>query len=393
MSCATAASAPGVCRIGYQSCDDSTAQAGIFDEGKCTANAKLTRRTTGGDGVGPFTRAAPTGQIPIANRAGLAMISPTNSDIGLTHATPLTPEGLVASLYPTGKRNYVRIFPREDAQAAAAALFARDAGAHRVAVLQRRWIRARGRLPTSRAPRADSGSMCCRRADGTRKPAATTGSRTRLRGPIPMLSTWPDCSTGTAARVIRNLRAKLPSSGSSSPTMASCRSPRSSRAPDPRRTASHVTRSGPVPQIGFHPEGRQFVAQFAATQGTRPVYFESVYAAQAAELLLDAIARADGSRESVVAALRRTRVKRGLLGGIAFDSEGDITRAPGDRLSRAARRRLRAGLEHGGRADPAYHQRPFRAPPLGEKAARARAAWRTRWSCSATVVARRAASA
>jgi ABC-type branched-subunit amino acid transport system substrate-binding protein len=58
------------------------------------------------------------------------------------------------------------------------------------------------------------------------------------------------------------------------------------------------------------------------------VYFESVYAAQAAELLLDAIARAGGSRESVVAALRRTRVKRGLLGGIAFDSEGDMKRAP-----------------------------------------------------------------
>jgi ABC-type branched-subunit amino acid transport system substrate-binding protein len=58
------------------------------------------------------------------------------------------------------------------------------------------------------------------------------------------------------------------------------------------------------------------------------VYFESVYAAQAAELLLDAIARSNGSRESVVAALRRTHVERGLLGGIAFDSEGDMTRAP-----------------------------------------------------------------
>ena len=31
----------GRLRIGYQSCDDSTAQAGIFDEAKCAANAKL----------------------------------------------------------------------------------------------------------------------------------------------------------------------------------------------------------------------------------------------------------------------------------------------------------------------------------------------------------------
>ena len=56
------------------------------------------------------------------------------------------------------------------------------------------------------------------------------------------------------------------------------------------------------------------------------MYFESVYAAQAAELLLDAIAHSDGTRDSVVAALRRTRLKRGLLGSIAFNSEGDMTR-------------------------------------------------------------------
>jgi ABC-type branched-subunit amino acid transport system substrate-binding protein len=88
-----------------------------------------------------------------------------------------------------------------------------------------------------------------------------------------------------------------------------------------------ITRAGLAPD-SLPREGRQFVAQFAATQGTRPVLFESVYAAQSAELLLDAIARSDGTRDSVVAALRRTRVERGLLGSIAFDAEGDITRAP-----------------------------------------------------------------
>jgi ABC-type branched-subunit amino acid transport system substrate-binding protein len=95
----------------------------------------------------------------------------------------------------------------------------------------------------------------------------------------------------------------------------------------PAARGIYITLSGL--SLGSLPrEGRHFVAQFAATQGTRPVYFESVYAAQSAELLLDAIARSDGSRDSVVAVLRRTRVERGLLGSIAFDSEGDMTRAP-----------------------------------------------------------------
>ena len=95
----------------------------------------------------------------------------------------------------------------------------------------------------------------------------------------------------------------------------------------PAARGVHITLSGLAPD-SLPREGRHFVAQFAATQGTRPVYFESVYAAQSAELLLDAIARSDGTRDSVVAALRRSRLERGLLGSIAFDSEGDVTHAP-----------------------------------------------------------------
>ena len=49
------------------------------------------------------------------------------------------------------------------------------------------------------------------------------------------------------------------------------------------------------------------------------------YAAQSAEVLLDAIARSDGTRASVTEELFRTRVTDGLLGDFAFDENGDIT--------------------------------------------------------------------
>jgi ABC-type branched-subunit amino acid transport system substrate-binding protein len=51
-------------------------------------------------------------------------------------------------------------------------------------------------------------------------------------------------------------------------------------------------------------------------------------AAQAAEIVMDAIARSDGSRTSVLAELRRTRVKDGILGSFRFGSAGDMTPAP-----------------------------------------------------------------
>jgi hypothetical protein len=50
-------------------------------------------------------------------------------------------------------------------------------------------------------------------------------------------------------------------------------------------------------------------------------------AAQAAEVLLDAIARSDGTRAVVVEELFKTRVTGGILGSFSFDQYGDITPA------------------------------------------------------------------
>jgi ABC-type branched-subunit amino acid transport system substrate-binding protein len=53
-----------------------------------------------------------------------------------------------------------------------------------------------------------------------------------------------------------------------------------------------------------------------------------VYAGQAAELLLDAVARSDGSRAEVARKVLRTREPRGLIGSFALDRKGDAKPAP-----------------------------------------------------------------
>ena len=50
--------------------------------------------------------------------------------------------------------------------------------------------------------------------------------------------------------------------------------------------------------------------------------------AQATEVLLDAIARSDGTRASVVEELFATKVENGILGSFSFDRFGDIDPAP-----------------------------------------------------------------
>jgi ABC-type branched-subunit amino acid transport system substrate-binding protein len=56
--------------------------------------------------------------------------------------------------------------------------------------------------------------------------------------------------------------------------------------------------------------------------------FEGRSISPASEVLLDAIARSDGTRPSVLRELTRARVTGGILGSFGFDARGDITERP-----------------------------------------------------------------
>lgn len=75
--------------------------------------------------------------------------------------------------------------------------------------------------------------------------------------------------------------------------------------------------------------GRAFLDSFARSRpGGAGPDFGAAYGAQAAEILLDAIARSDGTRASVTRELFRTRVEDGILGDFRFDENGDLVTAP-----------------------------------------------------------------
>lgn len=75
--------------------------------------------------------------------------------------------------------------------------------------------------------------------------------------------------------------------------------------------------------------GRQFLTEFAPTQpgGVVPS-FTATYGAQAVEVLLQAIARSDGTRTSVVRELHQVRIQDGILGTFEIDENGDPTLQP-----------------------------------------------------------------
>ena len=92
----------------------------------------------------------------------------------------------------------------------------------------------------------------------------------------------------------------------------------------------------PLQRIGA--AARRFATGFRATQSGGAMSQEGLYTAQATEVLLDAIARSDGTRGSVSRALLATRIRDGLVGPIRFDPDGDVRPSPFAlvRLSRRA---------------------------------------------------------
>src|SRR3954452_12195368 len=116
--------------LAYQSCDDSTAQAGKWDSGKCSANANSYAQNKSVVGViGTFNSGCAEIIIPILNRAPsgpVAMASPANTYVGLTHSGPGTAGGEPDKYYPTGKRNYIRLVAADDYQGASNALLAQQ---------------------------------------------------------------------------------------------------------------------------------------------------------------------------------------------------------------------------------------------------------------------------
>jgi branched-chain amino acid transport system substrate-binding protein len=319
-------------RVAYQSCDDSIARTGLFDEAKCVSNARAYAENSDVIGVlGTLNSPCAVAALPDLNRApggALAMVSPMNSFVGLTRTGPGIDPSLPAALYPTGRRNYVRVFPTDDLQGAALGVFARDRGHERVFVLddgepgygglmatgfetaaRRLGLRVTGRA--SWDPHAGSYADVAERVARSRATAVFVGG---------LLDT-------NAARVVRDLRRRLGPSVDILAPDGLTPLPLFVERAGSAALGAYVSLGGIVTER-LPPAGARFVQRFGRTQTGVAVEPAAVYAAQATEVLLAAIARSDGTRASVVDELFRTRVANGLLGTFSFDRNGDISESP-----------------------------------------------------------------
>ena len=119
--------------IKFVTLNDATKRAGNWVPEAVARNA---RRAAQDDStlavLGPFNSGAAAVMIPITNEAGVPVISPSNTAIGLTAGGAGASPGEPDKYYPTGERTYFRIMPNDKVQADALATAMRDAGCTRI---------------------------------------------------------------------------------------------------------------------------------------------------------------------------------------------------------------------------------------------------------------------
>jgi DNA-binding SARP family transcriptional activator/DNA-binding beta-propeller fold protein YncE len=306
--------------VGFQPCDESSAAFGEWTQPTCVRNATAYAHTAKLVGiVGPFSSGCALYEVPIMNRAAggpVAMISGSTTNIELTHRA--VPPGRPDSLYPTGARNFARVIAPDDVQVAADMVLAQRLGVHRLYLLYDNGYEAN--MP--RVARSAAKLLGIDVAGSAEWVHDDLTDERRIARRVAQTS--PDGVFLIGAldpQLVRDLRARLgadaalitPDGFSDMETLVQQAGP----------AAEGVTVSFPTASIeALSSSGQRFAGAFrsAIHQSVEPF---SVTAAQSADVLLDAIARSDGTRASVTANLLHARVSDGILGSFEIGPSGD----------------------------------------------------------------------
>jgi DNA-binding SARP family transcriptional activator/ABC-type branched-subunit amino acid transport system substrate-binding protein len=314
-------------RVGLQICDDAP-RGNFNDERACKSNARRYVASPSVIGVvGPLSSTCALFEIPILNEAPggpVPIVSPSATVVGLTRRGTASRHDKPDSFYPTGQRNFARVIPTDDVQAAAGALIAQSLGVERLYVVDAAHphsvqfvdalLVAASRLGVPVAGRASWDIWNAKPATSARiaEAIATSGAD----GVFLAVDSVP-----TSIGLLRTLRDRL---GRDVQLMApEAFDPETALLAGAAAEGMTVIQSGPSPD-DLRANGRDFVSTYAARFGEKPARF-ALMAAQATEVLLDAVASSDGTRASATRALFDTRISNGILGSFLITPTGDTT--------------------------------------------------------------------
>lgn len=316
----------GDVKIKFVPMDDSTAQAGEWTPEAESANAKKAVQDDSAVAyLGTYNSGAAAISIPILNEAGLAMLSPGNTAVGLTSDEPGADTGIGEPeiYYPNGDRNYARIVPKDTVQGAALAGVMDEDGCTKVGVLNDNEVFGKGLA----ANVIDAGSQYDYEfLDG----GAIDTKAANFRATAEDFSNQGvDCfvfggiTASNAVQLYKDMAAAMPDAKLYGPDGVAD-TDFAGGLPDDVGARTKVT-VATLSEKEYGKEGAKFYKDYQAKYGAPGPY--SIYGYEAGKLILDVLNRAEDptDRASVVEALFDTKDRESILGTYSIDENGDTT--------------------------------------------------------------------
>jgi branched-chain amino acid transport system substrate-binding protein len=316
--------------VKYTSLDDSTAAAGKWDPGQTAADArKAASDPKAVYYMGEFNSGASEVSIPILNEAGLPMVSPANTYVGLTTSQPGSAPGEPQKYYPTGTRTYLRIVPIDSIQAASDLLAMKQAGCTKVAVANDKEAYGQGLATLLGLEKGSYGVNIV--SDTGIDPTAPNfrSYASTIKGQGADCFFFAGIVSNGAVQITKDVHAALPTAkvfGGDGVCTDSYTSAKKGGVPASLYPLLQCTVA--TQKLSAYPGGKDFLAAYSKAYGTSSPDPYAIYGYEVMKLGLDTVAKlgAQGnSKSAVLKALFATTNRNSVLGTYGFNKDGDTT--------------------------------------------------------------------
>jgi branched-chain amino acid transport system substrate-binding protein len=317
--------------IQYRDLDDSTAQAGKWEPGATSANARRAAQDkTTIAYIGEFNSGASAISLPLLNEAIVPQVSPSNTAVGLTTDEPGAEPGEPAKYYPTGKRHYARVVPKDTIQGAALASTMKDEQCTKVAIINDKEVYGAG-LARNIENSAKEQGLQVTGNDGIDPQAPNYRAlASSINGAGADCVVYSGITANNAVQLFKDLDAALPDAklfGPDGIAEAAFADPSEGGVPANVAEKTLVTQATLSPEE-YGAEGKKFFEDYQAEYDEDNPDPYAIYGYESAQLVLDAIERAGdrgNDRQAVIDALLSTRGRDSVLGTYDIDQNGDTT--------------------------------------------------------------------